>query len=193
MKSQLFAASILLLSFFGANVSAQNAQAPQKIEWQHEMSAEMRNNLASKPALVADLQDAYKGWLANRCYSARSREECLKEPNPPFAQMFDAIPYAQADLNNDRKLDLILFLSNDTGMSGAGNCGIMEYRIYENIGYDYRKVAKTEMVANYGLFLGRPKARGNFRDIYWKSVTRACSAIGEQDIIDRYNRRNRSY
>jgi hypothetical protein len=85
-------------------------------------------------------------------------------------------------------------MSSETGLSGNGNCGIMEVRFYENIGNDYRNIGIQEFLHSNFFFLGKPKGKGQFRDIITKDHDGFCSGEKQPKFINyKYDSKKRAY
>ncbi len=167
----------LLLIIFAPNFALAKAQKyPMLLKWDNNLSAAGRAGYLIAPNLNEDLQAIYVNWLDHYCSRSDDFDKCMAAEHPPLGQIFDDVSVATPDLNNDGKRDLILFLGAGTGMAGMGRCGLAEIWFYEFKNGDYFSIGKTSTMNSMNQYLGPPKAKGQFRDIYEKAVDEFCNA-----------------
>ncbi len=190
-----YLASLALISCLFVNSANAKGKYPMELIWDSQLSQNERAELLAKPTLKDELKDAYDGWVENNCYALKEYKSCLENPpKPPMADVFDVLAIAKPDLNNDGKRDLIIYLGSETGLSGNGNCGIMEVWFYENVGSDYRNIGKQEFLHSDQFYLGAPKAKGKFRDIITKDMSGFCSGEKHPKFIgNAYDYKKRAY
>ena len=149
---------------------------PMLLIWDDNLSVADRDKYISDPGLNDDLVIAFEGMIEASCADEADVKACLANPpTPNFITVFEGVSVATPDLNNDGKRDLIFDLSDDTGLSIDKRCGKETYWIYENSGSEHKKIGTLELSNSEEIYVGKPKDKGQFRDIITKESDAFCA------------------
>lgn len=108
-----------------------------------------------------NLNDAFIDWKIEICANINCNN------NPPMLKaMFEGMPIARPDLNRDGKKDLVI---NVLQYSGIGNCGLAEYRFFENTGRDFRPIGKARITQAQTIYEIDDAHKGQFKTLLFRA------------------------
>lgn len=143
-----------------------------------------------------DLLDVFEDWKAETCSQTKDTEIKQKCENGEFdnSNMFiDSIQTGKVDLNKDGKSDLILYLGGKTGRSGLGDCGIAEYRFYQNTGKDFMPIGHANTTQSAKLNILDDAHKNQFMSLVWKYEKDCEGNKIKKEDIQNFNIKNSSY
>ncbi len=143
-----------------------------------------------------DLSDVFEDWKSETCRKSNDIEIKQKCENNGFSNsdMFaDSIHVDKIDLNKDGKSDLILYLGGKTGRAGLGDCGVAEYRFYQNTGKDFIPIGRANTTQNARLNILDDARKNQFMSLVWKYETDCEGNKIKKEDIQSFNVSKKSY